>query len=375
MNNVAIIGTGQTRFSKEEANVEKILFESSNECIQSTSNCSSKDIDGVLVSTNNNSKYMGAILSEVLDIKPRISHSIEHLCSSGTNAIISAYSYISSGLADVVLVSGVDSTTNPGQILEWDRSRGNFEHPIYWASMLTKAYKRKFQTSEEELAIVSAKNHKHAMDNPHAYSNEPKTITEIMNSKQITEDLRIMDCSRSCSGSSSVLLASEKSAKEFSDNPVWISGIGQKTTSASFTKNELNEIKSTHDAADSAYKMANILPKDIDVAEIHDAFSVCELMAISELGITSGEKSGEFVRNLFNTEDRMINPRGGLIGAGHPLGATGISQTIEITNQLQGKSEKRQINNAKIGLIHNMSAAGTSSSVMVMKNWHFLTNI
>jgi len=368
VNNVAIISTGQTKFSKEEASIEKLLFESSNKCIQSISNCSSKDIDGVLVSTNNNSKYMGAILSEVLDIQPRITHSIEHLCSSGTNAIISAYSYISSGLADVVLVSGVDSATNPGQILEWDSSRGNFEHPIYWASMLTKAHKRKFQTSEEELAIISAKNHKHAIDNPHAYSNEPKTITEIMNSKQITDDLRIMDCSRSCSGSSSVLLASEKSAKEFSDNPIWISGIGQKTTSASFTKNDLGEIKSTHVAADSAYKMANILPNDIDVAEVHDAFSVCELMAISELGITSGEKSGEFVRNLFNTEDRMINPRGGLIGAGHPLGATGISQTIEITNQLQGKSEKRQINNAKIGLIHNMSAAGTSSSVMVLKN-------
>ena len=375
MNNVAIIGTGQTRFSKEEANVEKLLFESSNECIRSISNCSSTDIDGVLVSTNNNSKYMGAILSEVLDIKPRISHSIEHLCSSGTNAIISAYSYISSGLANVVLVSGVDSTTNPGQILEWDRSRGNFEHPIYWASMLTKTHKRKFQTSEEELAIVSAKNHKHAIDNPHAYSNEPKTISEIMNSKQITDDLRVMDCWRSCSGSSSLLLASEKTAKEFSDNPIWISGIGQKTTSASFTKNDLDEIKSTHIAADSAYKMAKILPNDIDVAEVHDAFSVCELMAISELGITSGEKSGEFVRNLFNTEDRMINPRGGLIGAGHPLGATGISQTIEITNQLQGKSGKRQINNAKIGLIQNMSAAGTSSSVMVMKNWRFLMNI
>ena len=368
MNDVAIINTGQTKFSKEEADVEKILFESSNKCIKSISNCSPGDIDGVLVSTNNNSKYMSAILSEMLEIQPRIAHSIEHLCSSGTNAIISAYSYISSGLADVILVSGVDSATNPGQILEWDRSRGNLEHPIYWASMLTKAHKRKFQTSEEELAIVSAKNHKHAMNNPHAYSNEPKTISEIMNSKQITDDLRIMDCSRSCSGSSSVILASEKFAKKFSDSPIWISGIGQKTTSASFTKNNLNEIKSTQIAANSAYKMANILPKNIDVAEVHDAFSVCELMAISELGITSGEKSGEFVRNLFNTEDNMINPRGGLIGAGHPLGATGISQVIEITNQLQGKSSKRQIDNAKIGLIHNMSAAGTSSSVMVLKN-------
>ena len=91
-------------------------------------------------------------------------------------------------------------------------------------------------------------------------------------------------------------------------------------------------------------------------------------MAISELGITANDKSGEFVRDLFTTEYRMINPRGGLIGAGHPLGATGISQTIEIATQLQGKSGKRQISNLKTGLVHNMSAAGTSSSVMVLEN-------
>ena len=368
MNKVAIVGTGQTKFSKDERDVEKLLFESASNCIQSVNNYDSNDIDGVLVSTNNNSKYLGAILSETLGIRPKISHSIEHLCSSGTNAIISAYAYISSGLSEMVLVSGVESATNPGQVLKWDRSRGNLEHPIYWGSMLTKSHKRKFQTTEEELAIVSAKNHKHAMDNPFAYSNEPRTISEVMNSKQITDDLRILDCSRSCSGSSSILLASEEKAKIFSDQPIEITGIGQKTTSASFTKNILGEIESTRIAADLAYKMAKIEAKQIDVAEVHDAFSVCELMAISELGLTSNEKSGEFVRDLFNTENRMINPRGGLIGAGHPLGATGISQTIEITNQLQGKSDKRQISNAKIGLIHNMSAAGTSSSIMVLKN-------
>ena len=234
--------------------------------------------------------------------------------------------------------------------------------------MLTKSHKRKFQTTEEELAIVSAKNHKQAMDNPFAYSNEPRTISEVMNSKQITDDLRILDCSRSCSGSSSILLASEKIAKTISDQPIWIKGIGQKTTSASFTKNVLEEIESTRIAAKTAYEMAKIGPNDINVAEVHDAFSVCELMAISELGITANDKSGEFVRDLFNTENRMINPRGGLIGAGHPLGATGISQTIEIATQLQGKSGKRQISNLKTGLVHNMSAAGTSSSVMVLEN-------
>ena len=368
MNKVAVVGTGQTKFSKEDGDIEKLLFESADTCIQSTKNCDPNDIDGVLVSTNDNSKYMGAILSEMMGIQPKVSHSIEHLCSSGTNAIISAYSYISSGLSDVVLVSGAESATNPGRVLEWDKSRGSFEHPIYWASMFTKSHKRKFHTTEEELAMVSAKNHKHAMDNPLAYSNKPRTISEVMNSKHITEDLRILDCSRSCSGSSSIILASEEKAKKIAEQPIWITGIGQKTTSASFTKNILGEIKSTRIAADSAYKMASIEAKQIDVAEVHDAFSVCELMAISELGITSDEKSGEFVRNLFNTENRMINPRGGLIGAGHPLGATGISQTIEISNQLQGKSEKRQIQNTRTGLIHNMSAAGTSSSVMVLKN-------
>ena len=384
MNNVAIVGTGQTKFSKDDGDIEKLLFESTRNCIQSVRNCESKDIEGVLVSTNNNSKYLGAILSETMGIQPKITHSIEHLCSSGTNALISGYAYISSGLADMilisgyayissgladmVLVSGVESATNPGQVLEWDKSRGNFEHPIYWASMLTKSHKRKFQTTEEELAIVSAKNHKQAMDNPFAYSNEPRTISEVMNSKQITDDLRILDCSRSCSGSSSILLASEKIAKTISDQPIWIKGIGQKTTSASFTKNVLEEIESTRIAAKTAYEMAKIEPNDVNVAEVHDAFSVCELMAISELGITANDKSGEFVRDLFNTENRMINPRGGLIGAGHPLGATGISQTIEITNQLQGKSEKRQISNLKTGLVHNMSAAGTSSSVMVLEN-------
>ncbi len=368
MSEVAIVGTGETKFSKNDEDVEELLVESTNYCIDTIKNCELSDIDGVIVSTNNNSNYMGAILSEMIGIQPKISHSIEHLCSSGSNAIISAYSYISSGLADVILVSGVDAATNPGQILKWDISRGNLEHPIFWASMLTKNHKRKFHTTEEELAIVSAKNHKHAMDNPRAYSNEPKTISEVMNSKQITEDLRILDCSRSCSGSSSIILASEEKAKKISEYPIWIKGIGQKTTSASFTKNSLDEISSTKIASMNALKMSKITPEQVDVAEVHDAFSVCELMAISEIGFTTNENSGEFVRNLFNTENKMINPRGGLIGAGHPLGATGISQTIEIVNQLQKKCNKRQISNAKTGLIQNMSAAGTSSSVMVLQN-------
>ncbi|MDC0193835.1 thiolase family protein [Candidatus Nitrosopelagicus sp.] len=368
MKKVGIAGYGSTKFSKNKIPIEELLVESTKQVFQTTSNLSQNLIDGVIVSTNDNSKYLGAIVSERSGIKPKISHTIEHLCSSGTNAVISAFSYIASGLADVILVTGGDVIGNPGQVLEWDQSRGELNHPIYWGSIFTKAYKRKFNTTEEELAIVSAKNHKQAIDNPNSYSHEPYTISQIMNSKIITDDLRILDCSYPCSGSASVLLASENIIKKFTDTPIWISGIGQKTNSASFTKNDLLNLSSTISASNDAYAMSNTNSNDIDVAEVHDAFSVCELMAVKDLGLTEKSSSTEFIRNLFNTGDRKINPRGGLIGAGHPLGATGISQIIEITQQLQNNAEKRQIPNVKKGLVHNMSAAATSSTVLILES-------
>ena len=367
MKKVAVVGYGNTKFSKDELSIESLLLESTKQVFDTTRNLSQDLVDGVLVSTNDNSKYLAAILSELSGIKPKVSHTVEHLCSSGTSAIISGFSYIASGLVDTVLITGADKIGNPGQVLEWDKSRGEFNHPIFWASLFTKAHKKQFSTTEEELAIVSAKNHKQAMDNPNAYSHNPYTISEIMNSKYVTSDLRVLDCCYPCSGSSSVLLTSEELARKFTDEPIWISGIGQKTNSASFTKNELTTLSSSKLAANNAYNMAKITPQEIDVAEIHDAFSVCELMAVEDLNLTEKNTSAAFVRNLFNTEDRKINPRGGLIGAGHPLGATGISQIIEVTQQLQNKAKKRQISNVKKGLVHNMSAAATSSSVLILE--------
>ena len=368
MKKVAIVGYGSTNFTTDVVPIESLLLESAKQVFDTTRNISQELIDGVIVSTNDNSKYLGAILSELMGIKPKIAHSIEHLCSSGSNAVISAYSYIASGLADAILVTGADKINNPGQVLEWDKTRGQFNHPIFWGSIFTKAHKRKFNTTDEQLAIVSAKNHKHAMDNPNAYSHTPHTISEIMNSRNITDDLRLLDCSHSCSGGSSLLLASNDIAQTFSDEPIWISGIGQKTNSASFIKNELSTLSSTIDASKYAYDMAKTTAEKIDVAEIHDAFTVCELMAVKDLGLTTNKNPSDFIRDMFNTENRKINPRGGLIGSGHPLGATGISQIMEVTMQLQNKAGKRQICNAKKGLIHNMSAAASSSNVLILES-------
>ena len=268
----------------------------------------------------------------------------------------------------MVLVSGAERYDSPGQILEWDNSRGEFKHPIFWASIFSKSYKEKHNISDEELAIVSVKNHKQASKNPNALSKKTYTVEDVMNSKKLTDDLKLLDCSRPCTGSASILLASEEIMKKYTDSPIWITGIGQKTTSAGFTKNtSLSSMESTKIAGQSALNMANLNISEIDVAEVHDAFSVCEPMILESLGFTIPGKGMDMIKNLHQTNNFKINPRGGLIGCGHPLGATGISQTIEIIEQLQNNAASRQTDNPKTGLIHNMSAAATSSTVLVLE--------
>ena len=369
MKRVAITNFGNTKFSRDDITIESSLLSATKSLFDQTPNLTQKDIDIVLVSTNENTKYLSAILSELSGIAPKISHTVENLCSSGTNAIVSAYSYIASGLGNVALVVGGDRYDSPGQILEWDKSRGEYKHPIFWATLFTKSYKRKYNVSAENLAMVSVKNHRNAKDNPNAYSNKTYTIDDVLNSKNLTEDLRILDCSRPCTGSSAVLLTSENLAKKFSDTPVWLKGIGQKTTSASFAKNpNFTQMNSTKEAAKMAFDMSKLTSADVDVAEIHDAFSVCEPMILEDLNFAKKGEGLSFSKNMYDTFDRKINPRGGLIGTGHPLGATGVSQTVEVVQQIQGKAEKRQIENVNIGLVHNMSAAATSSTVLLLKS-------
>jgi len=367
MNKVGIVSFGITKFSRDDSKIESILLKSTKNLFDNCPNLSKSDIDAVLVSTNNNSKYLSAILSEMAGIQPKLAHTIESLCNSGTNAIVSAYSYIASGLVDVVLVSGAERYDSPGQILEWDISRGEFNHPIFWASIFTKSYKREFAVSDEDLAIVSVKNHRQAQNNPNALSKKAYSLNEVLMSKKLTDDLRLLNCSRPCTGGASILLASEDFCKKFTNEPIWISGIGQKTISAGFTKNTSDYMESTRLAASSAFKMSNYSPNNIDVAEIHDAFSICEPMALESIGFAEKGKGLDLIKKLYEQNNFKINPRGGLIGSGHPLGATGIAQSIEIVEQLNGNANKRQVDNPKIGLVHNMSAAATSSTVLILK--------
>ena len=223
---MGIGGFGLTKFNKEDVSIESLMLSSIKSLFDGSPKLDQKDIDVVLTSTNDNSKYLANIMSELAGVSPKISHSVESLCNSGANSVVSAFSYIASGLADVALVVGAEKFNNPGLVLEWDMSRGQYKHPTYWSSLFTRSHMRKYGTTMKDLATVSAKNHKNALENPHAYFDKEYSVEEVMQSKNITDDVRILDCSFPCNGAAAVLLASEEYVKKLTDRPVWIAGLG-----------------------------------------------------------------------------------------------------------------------------------------------------
>jgi acetyl-CoA C-acetyltransferase len=363
MHKVAVSSWATSTFTKgSKMSLFELACEPSVQLIRE-SGISAKEIDAVLFSSCATDQYSSAIISEMLGIYPRISYRVDNLCNSGTNAVASAFAIIVSGLCNTVLVVGAEKADSPGNKLVWDVSRGSFMFPVHWAAIFAKAHMRKYGTTEEQMAMVSVKNHKNAAKNDHALFRKEVTLQEVMNSKKIASPIKLLDCSASCEGASAILLVSEEKARSL-DNPVFIKGIGQQTTSASFAKAtpDLTTIEAARRAAHTAFEMSHTKLSQIDVAELHDAFTILEILGYEDLGFAKKGEGGKFV----NQEQIVINPRGGIIGCGHPVGATGVAQVAEIASQLAGKAGKRQVKNCKTGLVHNLAAAGSSASVIVM---------
>ena len=363
MRKVAISSWATSAFTRESA---MSLFElACDPAIQliRENNISSKEIDALFFSSCASDQYSSTIISEMLGIRPRVSFRIDNLCNSGTNAVSSAFAFIASGLCNSALVIGAEMSDSPGKRLLWDVTRGSFTFPVHWAAIFAKAHMKKYGTSEEEMAMVSVKNHKNAIKNPCALFGKEVEIEDVMNSKIIAPPIKLLDCSALCHGASALMLVSEEKARTL-DNPIFIRGIGQKTTSASFAKatSDLTTIEAAKKAAHTAFEMSHIKISDIDIAEIHDAFTILEIIAYEDLGFAKKGEGGKFV----NQKQVSINPRGGIIGCGHPIGATGVAQVAEIASQLSGKAERRQVKGCRTGLVHNLAAAGSSATVIVL---------
>jgi acetyl-CoA C-acetyltransferase len=280
---------------------------------------------------------------------------------------------------DVVVIGGIEKMTDVvgseatnilamGLDQEWEAFFGVTFPGIY--AMIATKHMHDFGTTREQLAQVAVKNHANGVLNPYAQFKREMKIENIINAPMVAYPLGMLDCSPVSDGAAALILCAADKAKKLTDKSVKIIGSGQASdTLALHGRNDICTFESTTYAARMAYKQANVEPNDISVAEVHDCFTIAEILAIEDLGFVKKGDGGKAIDNKITTLDGKIpvNPSGGLKAKGHPVGATGVAQIAEIVLQLRGEADKRQVKDAKIGLTHNVGAGGASCVVNILE--------
>ncbi len=384
MRNVSIIGGGLTKFGEHwEKNFKELIAEAGVKAIVD-SGLERKDIQAVYGGCMASGRFVGqehigALIADQLGLNPVPSTRLEAACASGSVALRAGYVAVASGMYDVVAVGGIEkmtevSTEDAGFALG---GAGDQETELFMGAsfpalyaLMARAHMDKYGTTEEQLAQVAVKNHKNAVKNPNAQFQREVTIDQVMNSGYISSPLKLLDCSPLTDGAAAVILAASDVAKDVSDRAVEIVASAQASdTLALAPREKLYETKAAKIAADQAYKQAGVTAKDISFAEVHDCFTIAEIMALEALGFCEKGEGGKFTEegNTALNGSIPINTSGGLKGKGHPVGATGVAQAIEAYLQLNGKAEQRQVKNPEIGLTHNVGGSGATAVVHLYK--------
>ncbi|MCK5628066.1 thiolase domain-containing protein [Candidatus Bathyarchaeota archaeon] len=303
----------------------------------------------------------------------------EAACASSGVALRSGIYAVLSGLADVVLVGGVEKMTHRSttEVTEYlgmasdypFEQRNGITFPGLYALMAT-AHMHKYETSEEQLAMVAVKNHYHGSLNPKAQMQKEITLEKALTSRVVAWPLKLFDCSLITDGASCVILTKPELARKYTETPVNIIGSGQAgDTIGLYERRNLTSISAAKIAARTAYGLARVNPVDINVAEVHDCFTIAEIMACEDLGFCKPGEGGKLVENDETTLGGRIpiNTSGGLKAKGHPVGATGTAQVFEMYLQLTGRAGKRQVADAEIGLTHNVGGSGSTATVHVYR--------
>jgi acetyl-CoA C-acetyltransferase len=377
MRGVALVGAGVTKFGVRQASYRDLIWEAGKACFDSIPALKPKDLEGLVVGSVMPERtafqsHISSLAAEALGIKPSaLSARTEHMCASGTVGIRYAYAFIAAGLADLVMVLGVEKLNQPlpeeailnmgtGVDREWEACHGLTAPPCF--ALAAQRHMAQYGTTEEQLGLVGVKNHSHAQRNPNAHFQKGATLEQVLCSRMIAAPLRLYMCSPITDGAAAVILASEDRARDLTDRPVWIRGTGQALDG--FTLSSLPEDYASWPAmkraAESAYRRAGVGPGDVNLAEVHDCFAIAEIIAYEELGFCEKGEGGRFVEKGRSDYggDVVVNPRGGLMGCGHPLGATGVAQAVEVFSQLRNEAGPRQVPDARVGLTHNNSGMG-----------------
>jgi acetyl-CoA C-acetyltransferase len=381
-NSVCVLGAGSTKYGKLNEDIIEIALNAAKGAIDSAG-ITPKQIQSGYISNvfgvADKQVHMAPVIMSNLGIPEVPGLTIESACGSGSVMFREAYANVKAGFYDCILALGVEKITHTGTAQsttlfsycsDFFYEGGNgASFPGLFAS-IALAYMTKYKATEDDLAYVAVKNHENGFLNPKAHIRKKITVDDVLNSPVVASPLKVFDCCPFSDGASAVILCSEEFAKKSGKQYVKVIGSGRGASPAAVQgREDIATIPSTVAAAKQAYDMAGVKPKDIDFAEVHDCFTIAEIVDIEDLGFFKKGTGAQGAREGETKRDGKIpiNPSGGLKSKGHPIGATGIGQVVEVFEQFTGGAGGRTVKDAQIALTHNFGATGASAAVHIFQ--------
>ncbi len=384
MRDVAVVGIGMNDFGELwEKSLRTIWAESA---LAALSDAGVDSVDLITIGCMSPGLFVGqehlaSLLADELGMAGVPASRVESACASGGLALRTGFAEVASGLSDTVLVTGVEKMTDvdgadatyalgSAADQEWEGFHGITFPGLY--AMLAQVHMQRFGTTSEQLAAVAVKNHANGLLNAHAQYHLRISVEDVLASTMVADPLHLLDCSPVTDGAAALVLTTVERAKELGgDKPVVkITGSGLATDTITLANREdLSELGAVRLAAERAFKMADKKPEDLHVVEVHDCFTIAEIMATEAIGLFDPGYGAKAVEDgLTSLQGKIpVNTSGGLKSKGHPVGATGVAQAIEIVSQLRGEAGQRQVEGARVGLAQNMGGSGGSSIVHIME--------
>jgi len=383
MRDVAIIGIGIIKWGELwEKSLRDISVEAALNCFD---DAGTDRVDAITIGCMssglfNRQEHLSSLIADYLGKLYTPSTRVESACASGGLAVRTAFLEVASGVSDYALALGVEKMTDVsgGGATSALSSASDYDYEAFHGitfpglyALMAKAHMDRFGTTREQLAQVSIKNHYNGSLNPNAQFPFKITLVQVLSSTMIADPLRLFDCSPITDGAAAVLLTTVDEARKLNKHPlVIISGVGSSTDTIALSQREdILKLGAVENATRRALKMAGKTIRDVDFAEVHDCFTIAEILIMEAIGLVKQGEAGPAVLNGLTALNGKfpINPSGGLKSKGHPVGATGVGQIYEAVSQLRGESGKRQIPNAKIALTQNMGGSGGSSVVHILE--------
>lgn len=382
MRDVAVIGVGITKWGEIWKNSLRDIYVES--ALLALKDAGVDRVDSLYVGSMAPGLFVGqehisSMLADYLGQKNIPASRVESACASGGLAIRLGFMEVAAGISDVVLVSGVEKMTDVGgdqatfalgtaADQEYEGYHGLTFPGLY--ALIARAHMEKYGTTREQLAMVAVKNHANGAKNPNAQFPFEVTVEQVINSVKVADPLNILDCSPITDGAAAAVLVPADKAKALGKPVIRITGTGFATDSIALAqRKDLTWLEATYQAGQRAYAMAGRKPEDIDLLEAHDCFTIAEICVTEALGVVEKGKGGAAVEAGETALDGRIpvNPSGGLKSKGHPVGATGAAQLVEVVKQLRGEAGGRQVKNPRIGMTQNMGGSGASTVCHILE--------